>query len=31
LSLDQMTLKREGGNGGAVQAELRMTLHLVKP
>jgi hypothetical protein len=26
-----MTLKREGGNGGAVQAELRMTLHLVKP
>jgi hypothetical protein len=31
LSLDQMTLKREGRNDGAVQAELRMTLHLVKP
>jgi hypothetical protein len=31
LSLDQMSLKREGRNDGAVQAELRMTLHLVKP
>ena len=31
LSLDQMTLKREGRNDGAVQAELRMTLHMVKP
>jgi hypothetical protein len=31
LSLDQMTLKREGRNDGDVQAELRMTLHLVKP
>jgi hypothetical protein len=30
LSLDQMTLRREGRNEGAVQAELRMTLHLVK-
>lgn len=30
LSLDQMTLKREGRNDGAVQAELRMTLHMVK-
>jgi hypothetical protein len=31
LSLDRMTLRREGRNDGAVQAELRMTLHLVKP
>lgn len=31
LSLDQMTLKRESRNDGAVQAELKMTLHLVKP
>jgi hypothetical protein len=31
LSLDQMTLRREGRNDGAVQAELRMTLHMVKP
>ena len=31
LSLDQMTLKREARNDGAVQAELRFTLHLVKP
>ena len=30
LSLDQLTLKRESRNDGAVQAELRMTLHLVK-
>lgn len=30
LSLDQMTLRRDGANDGAVQAELRMTLHLVK-
>jgi len=31
LSLDQMTLKRESRNDGAVRAELKMTLHLVKP
>jgi hypothetical protein len=31
LSLDQMALKRESRNDGAVQAELKMTLHLVKP
>ena len=31
LSLDQMTLKRESRNDGEVQAELKMTLHLVKP
>jgi hypothetical protein len=31
LSLDQMSLKREARNDGQVQAELRMTLHLVKP
>jgi hypothetical protein len=31
LSLDQLTLKRESRDDGAVQAELKMTLHLVKP
>jgi Tfp pilus assembly protein PilO len=31
LSLDQMTLRRESRNDGAVQAELRLTLHKVKP
>jgi Tfp pilus assembly protein PilO len=30
LSLDQISLKRESGKEGAVQAELRLTLHLVK-
>lgn len=30
LSLDQMTLKRESRREGAVQAELRLTLHRVK-
>ena len=29
LSLDQMTLRRDGRNQGAVQAELRLTLHRV--
>ena len=31
LSLDQLTLKRESRDDGAVHAELKMTLHLVKP
>jgi hypothetical protein len=31
LSLDQITVKRERAEGGAVQAEARMTLHLVRP
>jgi hypothetical protein len=31
LSLDQMTLKRESRSQGEVQAELRLSLHLVKP
>jgi hypothetical protein len=31
LSLDQMTLRRESRNEGAVQAELRLTIHRVKP
>ncbi|HWA38664.1 MAG TPA: hypothetical protein VG873_12425 [Burkholderiales bacterium] len=31
LSLDQLSLKRESRNQGEVQAELRLTLHLVKP
>jgi hypothetical protein len=31
LSLDQMTLRRENRTEGVVHAELRMTLHLVKP
>ena len=30
LSLDQITLKRENRHDGAVQAELRLTLHMVK-
>lgn len=30
LSLDQMTIKRETRNDGAIQAELRLTLHMVK-
>ena len=30
LSVDQMTLKRESRNDGAVQAELKLTLHMVK-
>ena len=30
LSLDQISLKRENRNDGAVQAELRLTLHMVK-
>ena len=31
LSLDQMSLRRESRNDGAVQAELRLSLHQVKP
>jgi Tfp pilus assembly protein PilO len=31
LSLDQMSLKRESRNDGVVSAELRLTLHKVKP
>jgi hypothetical protein len=30
MSVDQLTLKRETRNDGAVQAELRLTLHMVK-
>ena len=30
MSLDQLTLKRESRNDGVVQAELRLTLHIVK-
>jgi Tfp pilus assembly protein PilO len=30
LSIDQLTLKRESRNDGAVHAELRLTLHMVK-
>jgi len=30
LSVDQMTLKRESRKDGALQAELRLTLHLVR-
>ena len=30
LSLDQISLKRESRNDGAVQAELKLTLHMVK-
>jgi Tfp pilus assembly protein PilO len=30
LSIDQLTLKRESRKDGALQAELRMTLHMVK-
>ena len=31
LSLDQISLKRENRREGTVQAELRLTLHMVKP
>jgi Tfp pilus assembly protein PilO len=31
LSLDQVTLKRENRREGMLQAELRLTLHMVKP
>jgi hypothetical protein len=31
LSLDQISLKRESRREGALQAELRLTLHMVKP
>lgn len=31
LSLDQISLKRESRREGTVQAELRLTLHMVKP
>lgn len=31
LSLDQVTIKKERAQGGAVQAEARMTLHLARP
>jgi hypothetical protein len=31
LSLDQISLKRENRREGAVQAELHLTLHMVKP
>jgi hypothetical protein len=30
MSIDQLTLKRETRNDGAIQAELRLTLHMVK-
>jgi len=30
MSVDQLTLKRESRNDGVVQAELRLTLHMVK-
>jgi hypothetical protein len=30
LSLDQINLKRENRNAGAINAELRLTLHLLK-
>jgi hypothetical protein len=30
MSVDQMTLKRESRNDGTLQAELRLTLHMVK-
>lgn len=30
MSVDQLTLKRESRNDGAVQAELRLTLHMVR-
>jgi hypothetical protein len=30
MSVDQLTLKRESRNDGALQAELRLTLHMVK-
>ena len=31
LSLDQISLKRENRRDGTVQAELRLTLHMLKP
>jgi hypothetical protein len=31
LSLDQVTIRRERGQDGAVQAEARMTFHLARP
>jgi hypothetical protein len=31
LSLDQVQIRREGGRDGRVQAEARLTLHLVQP
>jgi hypothetical protein len=31
LSLDQLSLKREARTDGTVNAELRLTLHKVKP
>jgi hypothetical protein len=31
LSLDQITIRRERGQDGALQAEARMTLHLARP
>jgi hypothetical protein len=31
LSLDQVTIKKERAQGGSVQAEARMTLHLSRP
>ena len=30
LSIDQVTLKKDGKNGAALHAELRLTLHMVK-
>jgi Tfp pilus assembly protein PilO len=30
LSLDQLALKREGKNEGTIQAEMKLTLHMVK-
>jgi Tfp pilus assembly protein PilO len=30
LSVDQLTLKRESGNGSLIHADLRLTLHMVK-
>jgi Tfp pilus assembly protein PilO len=30
LSVDQLTLKREARSDGAIQAEMRLTLHMVK-
>lgn len=31
LSIDQMSVKRESRNASALQAELRLTLHMVQP
>jgi hypothetical protein len=30
LSVDQLTLKRDGKNAHLIQAEMRLTLHMVK-